>query len=226
MLDPSIPLSVRPPQLMNLQDVFNAQRQHQQFETQQQMAQSELKTQGLQQQQAQMGLDSTQALNDAYKQPGIFTKGPNGTPTLDTNAISSYLAGKGQGHLVPGITETALKLNEAANKITESRSKLAAEEAEYAGTVGATAITKLPDGTSRVDPDRLAFGLSHAAQLYGADSPSAKALAALEADPTKADAIANALVQGSTKQRTTAAAELTANASEGKRGHQRRGVQN
>lgn len=205
-IDPSIPLQVRPPQFMSLSDVFAQQRAQQQFGTQQQLAQSELKTQGLQQQQAGMNIAGQQAMNEAYAQPGVITTGADGVPTIDPSAISSILAGKGQGHLIPSVSKSLLDMQAAAAKVRESKSKLSTEELDYAGAVGAAAKA------AHYDPDILSMGLEHAASIYGPSSPSAQALQALKQDPTKAQSIADHLLAASPKQRTTAATEATAGA--------------
>lgn len=215
-INPNIALQVQPPapiapppspldSLAKVLQIKNAMAQ-------QPLIDASVQRAGLENQQLGQQLDSTRVLNEAYKQPGIVIKGPDGTPTIDTNAVSDYLGQNGQGHLIPGMVKTSLELNEAAGKITEQRSKLASEEADYAGLVGARAITKGADGTETADPGVLALGLRHAAELYGPNSPSAQALAALQSDPTKAAAIAFQLRQGSPKQQELTNAATTAGA--------------
>lgn len=203
-LNPQIPLQVKPPEFVNLADIFAQQRQRQAFDTQQQMAGVQMQGAQLENQQRQEALAGTQAMNEAYKQPGVITTGADGIPSIDPNVISATLAAKGQGHLIPGVTKSFMDLQEAAGKIKDARSKLAAEESDYAGGVGAAAYVTAPDGTKAVDPDLLKIGLAHAAAMYGPQSPSAQALQALSQDPSKAQPIADHLIAGSPKQQQLA----------------------
>jgi hypothetical protein len=209
-IDPNIALAGRPGQFENPLDSLARVLSVKNEMARSALIPGQVQLQQQQLQQGQQQLDSTRVMNDAYRQPGIITTGPGGTPAIDTNALSDYLGKNGQGHLIPGMVKAGMDLTEAGGKITEQRSKLAGEESDYAGLVGARAVTKNADGTQTTDAGTLALGLKHAAALYGPQSPSAQALAALEADPTKADAIAGQLIKGSPKQAQLAAEATTA----------------
>ncbi len=217
-VDASIPLQVRTPEPgPNPLDALARVLQIKNEQARQQLIPGQVALQNQQVQLGQQQLDSTRVLNEAYKQPGMFVTGADGMPTMDTNALGKYLSDNGQGHLVPSITKTGLELNEAAGKVREQRSKLSAEEADYAGLVGAGAMTTAADGTKTADPGKLSLGLAHAATIYGPNSPSAQALQELQQDPSKANDIAGHLIQQSPKQRelataaqTSAARDLTA----------------
>ena len=169
---------------------------------QQPLVAEELKTKQLENKQRQIGIAGQEAQNEAYSK--AVTVGPDGFPTIDKGVITSTLAAKGQGHLIPSVLKQFSDMEESAGKVREQKSKLSSEEADYAGSIGAAAKA------AGYDPDVLKAGLTHAAQIYGPQSPSAQALQQFGQNPQSAQAIADHLIAGSPKQTTLANEGTTA----------------
>lgn len=203
-INSNIALGVQAPQPENPLQAYGAIAQIQNLLNQQRLAPEQLKAAQLQNKQAQIAIGGQEAQNEAWK--NALKVGPDGTPTIDKDAITQTLASKGYGHLVPGVIKSFTDMEESAGKVREQKSKLSGEELDYAGTVGAAAKA------GNYDPDVLKIGLAHAAAIYGPQSPSAQALQALQQDPTKAQAIADHLISQSPKQKQLANETATATA--------------
>jgi hypothetical protein len=204
-IDPNIALQgrpVAPPE--NLLDAYGKVAQLRSLINQQKMAPELLKSAQLENQQKTLQLGGMQAQNDAWR--NALKIGEDGTPTIDKDAVTKTLADKGYGSLVPGVIKSFSDMEEAAGKVREQKSKLSNEELDYAGNVGAAAKA------ANYDPDILKIGLTHAAAIYGPQSPSAQALQAIQADPSKAQQVADHLISQSPKQKTLANETTTADA--------------
>ncbi len=204
-IDPNIALQVRTPQPENILDSYGKAAQLKALIGQQKLLPEQLKAAQLENQTRQMQLGDVQAQNDAWK--NAIKLGPDGSPTIDKDAVTNSLVSSGRGHLVPTVIKGFNEMEETAGKIREQKSKLSNEELDYAGTVGATAKA------AGYDPDTLKIGLAHAASIYGPQSPSAQALQALQQDPSKAQVIADHLISQSPKQSELATSAATAAAS-------------
>ncbi len=104
-----------------------------------QLAQQGVTTQLGQQAVGSGALDIAQrkAVNDAWKQAA--TTRPDGTVQIDPNQLTNALALSGHGAAIPAISKGLLDMQEQKDKITKSKSDLAAAEADAAGA-GAQAV--------------------------------------------------------------------------------------
>lgn len=203
-INPNIALGFQPPPQADMLGSLAKVLQIKGAMAQQQLIPGQIQGQQLENQTRQQQLSGVEAQNEAYKT--AITVGPDGLPTFDKGMITNTLASKGQGHLIPAVLKQFTDMEESAGKVREQKSKLANEEKDYAGTIGAAAES------AGYDPDILKAGLTHAAAIYGPDSDSAKALQALQQDPSKAKAFADLLIKGSPKQQQLRTAGTAADA--------------
>src|ERR1700722_1926141 len=188
-IDPQIALSGQTPLTPSVgTQVTNALQLRNMLE-QGKLIPEQLKSAQLENQVRQTQLAGQQAQNEAYSK-AVTVDPATGIPTVDKGVITSTLAAKGQGHLIPDVLKQFTEMEKSAGEVADQKSKLAASEADYAGTVGAAAKA------AGYDPDILKAGLTHAASIYGPQSPSAQALNSLYQNPAMVQAMADHLIAG------------------------------
>jgi hypothetical protein len=129
MIDPSIALQYKPVEVANPLQSYAQALSLKNLATQSQTAQLEL-------QQRQQALAQNRAINDAYKRS--VTVGADGAADIDTGQLSSTLAAAGAGSRLPEILEGLNKYKKSAADLVETNGKIAGQQADFGGTIGAT----------------------------------------------------------------------------------------
>ena len=136
MIDPSIPLGVRPLELPNVgQTLMGMAQMKQQRAMQQQemqMRTQEMQQRGLQMQQAQIGIQKGMAAEkqmqviDQLMASSMKPDADTGVYSFDRGTFEQGLVQQGQGHLYPQMSETLDKLDQSAAKMATERRQLLA----------------------------------------------------------------------------------------------------
>ena len=177
------PLDLKTPsvQVLNPLDIAGKYQELQNSQVQNQALQQQMQTAGLQQQQAAMDLQQRQAINDQYRQ--AYTPGADGTYSFDQGKFSQGLAQAGYGSAIPAIVKANTEYQTSLNGLAESKQKLAAAEADTAGSLGNTVKA------AGYDPAIFHAQIQHAIQRGLLDPQyyapiDQKVQAAMQQDPT------------------------------------------
>lgn len=204
-INPNIALQVQPPAappnpLESLAKVLQLKNAI----AQQPLIQAQVERAGLENQQLGQQVGATKAMNQAFKD--AVTVGPDGAPSLDKDAITKGLASSGYGSQIPAVIEHFNTMEKTAGEVRKQKADLAATEQNYAGA-GAAGVK-----AAGYDPGAAITFLTHAVALFGPNSPSAAALAAIQEDPTKVQPIMDHLLAASPKQQELATSDKNAQA--------------
>jgi len=166
-------------------------------------------------QQRQMQIDQTRQINAAYM--GALTTDASGKSTIDTAKLSNALATHGAGAAIPTVMKGITDFQKSTADLAETNGKVAVQQQDYAGTIGATLKA------SDYDPHLFVTMATHAVQSKAVDpqhvAPLITAIQnSLTQDPSGAGAkqltqqIADGFIQASPKQRELMASETQAGA--------------
>jgi hypothetical protein len=174
MIDPSIPLSYRPPEIKDPLQAAGQVLQMKNLMQQQQLG-------GLELQQKQLELDRTKSINDAYRSSLI--PGADGTVDVDAGKLSQALATAGHGSAIPSILEGITKMQKSRADLTETLGKVAAAQQDFAGSIGSAVQA------AKNDPNLFLVLADHAAKTKSVDAQLVNSFTgpvrqALEQDPT------------------------------------------
>jgi polyhydroxyalkanoate synthesis regulator phasin len=104
---------------------------------QKQINQQQLQSGALELQDRQRQLDQTTAINEAYK--NALVPGANGAaPSFDSDKLQNALALGGHGAAIPGVMKGINENAKAAADLATARTKVATDQADFGGSVGAT----------------------------------------------------------------------------------------
>lgn len=104
---------------------------------QKQLQQQQIQSGALELQQRQQQLDQTAAINEAYK--NALVPGENGAaPSFDSDKLQNALALGGHGAAIPGVMKGINDNAKAAADLATARTKVATDQADFGGSVGAT----------------------------------------------------------------------------------------
>jgi hypothetical protein len=181
----------------------------------QQLQQEQIEAARQENQQRAIQLDQTRALNAAYQ--AALTTDANGTPTIDRDTLTHALAQAGHGSAIPGIIKSINDLDKSHADLQEAKGKVAVQENDYAGSIGAA--VKAANG----DPQLFMTLATNAVRQQHVDPNVVKPLmdqvsAALQQDPTGAAArqltsrIADHMISLSPTQQQRQTEATTANA--------------
>jgi hypothetical protein len=104
---------------------------------QQQMGQEQLQAAHQENQQRQIQMDQTRAINQAYQ--AALKTDADGNPTIDRQQLTLALASNGHGSAIPAILKQVDDLEKSHVDLQEAKGKVAAQENEYAGSIGSAA---------------------------------------------------------------------------------------
>jgi hypothetical protein len=197
VIDPSIALSVRPPQVESPLEAYGQAMSLRQMANQQQLQQQQMQMGQLQQaalqqenQQRQLQIQQTQALNQAYKDALVVN--PDGSADIDMGRMSKALAAAGAGSQIQPALENFTKYKQSVASLAETQGKVREQQQDAAGMLA------LSSRWANDDPRMLLAGLQHAVNSKAIDAqtvaPLMQSLAqALDQDPsgTAAAALAN-----------------------------------
>jgi len=143
MIDPTIALSYRPPQVESPIEAYGQAMNLRSLANQQQLQQQQLQTGQLQQQalgqenqMRQTQMAQTQALNQAYKDS--LTIGADGSASVDSGKLTKALAAAGAGSRIPEVLKGVTEYQQSIANLAKTNSELAALQTDAAGGLGAT----------------------------------------------------------------------------------------
>ena len=212
--------AIPPVELQLERQRINASRQEQSQSGQ--LFLGQLAQQGIQTQLGQQAVESGaleiaqhKAVNDAWKAAAVTR--PDGTVQIDQDRLTNALALSGHGAAIPAISKGLLDMQEQKDKITKSKSDLAAAEADAAGA-GAQAVLasvkQNPDGSLAFDPNVKAafFAHMHDAGYDQEAQQLQQHLQQVQKDPKAEMQVWRSVVAQSPKQQELAIQAVTANA--------------
>lgn len=196
MIDPSIALQYKPAQITQPDPMaqFSKAMAIKGMMQQQQAGQLEI-------QQKQQQLGATRAMNEAFA--GAVGKGPDGSPTIDANAVTRALSAKGYGAQIPGVIKSLNEAQQMGATLQKTKGEVAAQEADYAGAMGASVRA------ANYDPDVMVMALQHAQAL---GYPVGNAIQTVQQNPSAVKALADHFIAASPAQQKLAQEAQTAQA--------------